>query len=544
MTASLFGTGGVVNVNVNGSLVPQSFTATASQTLFTLSGWTYTPGTNSLLVFINGQRQVIGRDFNETSSSSFTLVEGCIAGDFVDVIGFPQIGINDNSVALKAQLADTATAANGAGLVGFNYSLNYIAGTFGKWVQDLSTSVGSTFIGWLSSRTGAVLRTISNKLDDQISAFDFMTAAQIADIKAGTLVLDVTVPLQAFFDACKYRHGFLNPGKYKLTSTINLDYTASYWISGAGFDINGINGTVLQHTANAPCLSINNPTAGAVNVDIVLEHFCINGNNAGFSQEGIYARLTPIVLKEVYVVNCGAHGIHLERCFSSTLSNCILANNYRHGLFLDKQANEVLISHCFINGNSRSAGYAGVSCVGTSGNENLNVVFLSCDITGNGAAAASGYGYVVQYTHGCKILSSYSEANKTNVLYVDNTVKNLSVDSCYIQDEKVSIVGCDGIEYVNNRHFFNSIATDVAIGGAPGSPLKIEGNTFGASVTKNFTSGAKQRIEQYDTAAPSSGTWSSGDIIWHSAPSSAGNIGWVCTVGGTPGTWKSFGTIA
>jgi Right handed beta helix region len=446
--------------------------------------------------------------------------------------------------SLTADLASTVAPGKGAGQIGFSAALGYAAGTVGRWLTDLALAAGSTLIGWISSKTGAVLRTVSSKLNDQISAFDFMTAAQIADITAGTLTLDVTVPLQAFFDACKYRHGFLNPGKYKLTATINLDYTASYWISGSGFDINGVNGTVLQHTANAPCLSINNPTAGAVNVDIVLEHFCINGNNAGIAQEGIYARLTPIILKEVYIVNCGAHGVHLEKCFSSTMSNCIIANNYRHGLFLDRQANEILVSHCFINGNSRSAGYAGVNCVGTVGNENLNVVFLSCDVTGNGAATASGFGYVVQYTHGCKILSSYSEANKTNVLYADNTVKNLSVDSCYIQDEKVSIVACDGIEYVNNRHFFNSISTDVAIGGTPGSPIKIEGNTFGATVTKTFTTGAKQRVEQYDTAVPVAGTWSQGDIVWHLTPISGGNLGWVCTAAGTPGTWKSFGTIA
>lgn len=90
MAASLFGTGGTVNVNVNGTLVPQSFTATAGQVLFTISGFTYSPGTNSLLVFINGQRQVLGRDFTETSGSSFTLVEGALAGDYVDIIGFPQ----------------------------------------------------------------------------------------------------------------------------------------------------------------------------------------------------------------------------------------------------------------------------------------------------------------------------------------------------------------------------------------------------------------------------------------------------------------------
>lgn len=47
------------------------------------------------------------------------------------------------------------------------------------------------------------------------------------------------------------------------------------------------------------------------------------------------------------------------------------------------------------------------------------------------------------------------------------------------------------------------------------------------------------------TAAPTSGTYARGDYIKNSEPSEAGSalskyviLGWVCTVGGTPGTWK------
>lgn len=46
------------------------------------------------------------------------------------------------------------------------------------------------------------------------------------------------------------------------------------------------------------------------------------------------------------------------------------------------------------------------------------------------------------------------------------------------------------------------------------------------------------------TAAPSTGAWIRGDVVWNSEPSAAGVIGWVCTASGSPGTWKTFGTIA
>lgn len=45
-------------------------------------------------------------------------------------------------------------------------------------------------------------------------------------------------------------------------------------------------------------------------------------------------------------------------------------------------------------------------------------------------------------------------------------------------------------------------------------------------------------------SVPNSGTFKVGDIIWNSAPSAGGNIGWVCVTAGTPGTWKSFGDIS
>jgi len=88
---TLFGGAPVINVNVNGSLVPQSFIGTGGQTLFNITNFTYNIGTNSLMVWINGVYQRSGRDYTETSSSSFTLLEGVVAGDKVDVIGFPQV---------------------------------------------------------------------------------------------------------------------------------------------------------------------------------------------------------------------------------------------------------------------------------------------------------------------------------------------------------------------------------------------------------------------------------------------------------------------
>lgn len=54
-------------------------------------------------------------------------------------------------------------------------------------------------------------------------------------------------------------------------------------------------------------------------------------------------------------------------------------------------------------------------------------------------------------------------------------------------------------------------------------------------------SGAQSSLR---TAAPTAGWWVRGDRVYHSTPAASGNIGWVCTASGNPGTWKSFGTIS
>ena len=43
---------------------------------------------------------------------------------------------------------------------------------------------------------------------------------------------------------------------------------------------------------------------------------------------------------------------------------------------------------------------------------------------------------------------------------------------------------------------------------------------------------------------PNSGSYSQGDTIWNSNPTPGNVMGWVCVKSGTPGVWKSFGSIS
>jgi hypothetical protein len=52
------------------------------------------------------------------------------------------------------------------------------------------------------------------------------------------------------------------------------------------------------------------------------------------------------------------------------------------------------------------------------------------------------------------------------------------------------------------------------------------------------------KVRMLDSAAPTTGTWAVGDIVYNDTPTAGGTIGWVCVTAGTPGTWKTFGAIS
>jgi hypothetical protein len=70
-----------VNSNfINYTIQEEVITATAGQTVFNLTTINYTPGTNSLSVFIDGVNQYVGDSYLETDSDTVTFTSGLHAG--------------------------------------------------------------------------------------------------------------------------------------------------------------------------------------------------------------------------------------------------------------------------------------------------------------------------------------------------------------------------------------------------------------------------------------------------------------------------------
>jgi parallel beta-helix repeat protein len=69
-------------------------------------------------------------------------------------------------------------------------------------------------------------------------------------------------------------------------------------------------------------------------------------------------------------------------------------------------------------------------------------------------------------------------------------------------------------------------------------------SVLGAPASTFYSTLSQRRPVWRGVAAPATGEWEIGDVVWNVAPSAGGKIGWVCVASGAPGDWKPFGTIA
>lgn len=124
-----------------------------------------------------------------------------------------------------------------------------VAMAVATFLKNVASGTGAALIGFLQSGIGAVKRTVLEKLTDTASVFDYMTPAEIKDVRDRSLTLDVTAAFDKAMAA--HRHVRVPSGSYLVD---NLRPRANTHLIGEGY-----NNTVLyqkstdKHAIN--CLS-------------------------------------------------------------------------------------------------------------------------------------------------------------------------------------------------------------------------------------------------------------------------------------------------
>jgi hypothetical protein len=149
----------------------QLITATASQTTFTLTTFTYLPGTETLEVYRNGLRLNLGLDYLETNSVTITLTAPAAVGD--------QFLFQGGAVITGDQ-------------------------------------VPGSDVSFIQAGTGAITRNMQDKVRESVSVLDFG-----ADPTGGT---DSTTKIQAAITAVSANGGTVHfpVGTYLITGTLNV----------------------------------------------------------------------------------------------------------------------------------------------------------------------------------------------------------------------------------------------------------------------------------------------------------------------------------
>ncbi len=124
------------------------------------------------------------------ATSNIAIVQ---ALDLTNQGGFYPKTINDALDRMVINIQQLA-AKIGAGALNVGSAAN-IVGILNT-LLTLAGNTGSSLVGFIQAGTGALLRAVQDRLRESISVFDYMTAAQIADIKAGTASIDCTAAIQ------------------------------------------------------------------------------------------------------------------------------------------------------------------------------------------------------------------------------------------------------------------------------------------------------------------------------------------------------------
>jgi hypothetical protein len=176
-----------------------------------------------------------------------------------------------------------------------------------------------------------------------------------------------------------------------------------------------------------------------------------------------------------------------------------------------------------------------------------NVNLVGNAISGGNATGVrvSGDSALLAATNVSIVGNSVVTGTANSTAYVFSNVNNLTASNNTFSGSGANcgtVNACLNARFTNNNFIGTSAKFMTATSTCTGSYVDRTNYWIPATATPTVA-GTGVKIEFFASAAPTTGNWSVGSTAIQSSPAVGSPNGWVCTVGGTPGTWVALANL-
>lgn len=526
-------------------------TGNGTDNVFTLSFTPQTTDAKAYIVSIDGLVQVPDTDYTIGATD----------------ITFDTIPTNLSEICVVATAAASVTTVNEA----------QVTATSSTTARSLANRFGDVF----NVKDFGAVGNGSDDDTDEIqaaitAAYNARTVSEAFDtvtvfIPEGIYIVSNTITVPSYITLKGDGHNSVLKVKDNCTSGFNVLEISENSANNINFNDFAIHGNSANNTQVIKGISIK-PVAGSV--------IYSNFNNlyikecTGYAIETLNDGAERVRFNDCLFRDCVQHNVYSQKLQYSSFNNCVIRTSKTgySGVVLDGTNNQIIaFNSCLIEENASYGLYSDrasrINLEGCRflGNFGTAIYLLKSDtinITDCQFSSNRGIGALLEGASGDELVrvhvsNNMFDGNYFEGLYLNYCTAGSITDNIFSSNSQspvntysgLFIKQSDHISVLSNTFTGTSQKYAIELGSAVTESYLYDNSIveFGTDRINPTAQNTDNKIEinkfGQSSVIPASGTWFKGDIVWNEDPQSGEYVGWICTVGGTPGTWKEFGLI-